>query len=114
MGWLVGYIVAAGTLNATLQVARGLTRGAGKLIEGRPREALGEAAGGLLAPLLQAADQYARLALDAYSAAAAIAGQGAGTDGDRAGLTGLDRCGRPPATAWATSADGVCGYTPRG
>jgi hypothetical protein len=78
MGWLVGYVVAVGTLNATLQVTRGLTRGAGKLIEGRPREALAEAAGGLLAPLLQAADQYARLALDAYGAACAIAGQEAG------------------------------------
>jgi hypothetical protein len=108
MSWLVGYVVAVGTLNATLQVARGLTRGAGKLIEGKPREALGEAAGGLLAPLLQAADQYARLALDAYGAASAIAGQGAGTDEDRAGRTGLDCCGRP-AAAWATSVDGLRG-----
>jgi hypothetical protein len=78
------------------------------LIEGRPREALAEAAGGLLAPLLQAADQYARLALDAYCAAAAIAGTGAEADEERAGREGLGHCGRPPA-AWATSADGVRG-----
>jgi hypothetical protein len=108
MGWLVGYVVAVGTLNATLQVTRGLTRGVGKLIEGKPREALGEAAGGLLAPLLQAADQYARLALDAFGAAAAIAGTEAGADEDPSGLAGLDRCGRP-AAAWATSADGLHG-----
>src|SRR5262249_52520922 len=104
MGWLVGYVVAVGTLNATLQVTRGLTRGVGKLIEGRPREALAEAAGGLLAPLFQAADQYARLALDAYGAAATIAGRGAGADEECAGRAGLDRCGRPPA--WATPAYG--------
>jgi len=45
------YLAVVGTFTASTQAMRGVVRGVGKLIEGQPREALGEVAGGLAAPL---------------------------------------------------------------
>jgi hypothetical protein len=58
------YLVVVGTFTATAQALRGVVRGAGKLIEGKPREALGEVAGGLVAPVKSAYPQACRLGED--------------------------------------------------
>jgi hypothetical protein len=58
------YLAVVGTFTATTQALRGVVRGAGKLIEGKPREALGEVAGGLVAPVKSAYAQTCRLGED--------------------------------------------------
>jgi hypothetical protein len=66
------YLVVVGTFTATAQALRGAVRGAGKLIEGKPREALGEVAGGLVAPARSAYNQALRLGEDVCRVAGAL------------------------------------------
>jgi hypothetical protein len=66
------YLVFAGSLTATTQAARGVIRGVGKLIEGQPRAALGEVAGGLLAPAKSAYTQVCRLGEDVCRTVSAL------------------------------------------
>jgi hypothetical protein len=54
MSFLTAYVVVAGTFTAGLQVARGVVRGAGKLIVGDTRGALAEVAAGAVAPVMSA------------------------------------------------------------
>jgi len=58
------YLAVVGTFTASTQAMRGVVRGVGKLIEGQPREALGEVAGGLAAPLKTAFNQVCHLGED--------------------------------------------------
>jgi len=58
------YLAVVGTFTASTQAMRGVVRGVGKLIEGQPREALGEISGGLVAPLKTAYSQAYRLGED--------------------------------------------------
>jgi len=66
------YLAVVGTFTATMQAMRGVVRGAGKLIEGQPREALGEIGGGLVAPLKTAYSQACRLGEDVCRTARAL------------------------------------------
>ncbi len=57
IGVLTTYLAVAGGIAAGAQVGRGITRGVLRLLHGDPRGALAEAAGGLAAPALTAANQ---------------------------------------------------------
>jgi hypothetical protein len=67
------YLAVVGTFTASTQAMRGVVRGMGKLIEGQPREALGEVAGGLAAPLKTAFNQVCHLGEDVCRAARVLA-----------------------------------------
>ena len=64
MHFVAAYLLLVGGFTAGVQVVRGTVRGVGKLIEGQHREALGEVAGGLVAPLKSAYTQVCRLGED--------------------------------------------------
>jgi len=66
------YLAVVGTFTASTQAMRGVVRGVGKLIEGQPREALGEVAGGLAAPLRTAFTQICHLGEDVCRTARAL------------------------------------------
>jgi hypothetical protein len=70
----VMYLVLTGTLSSGLQVARGLVRGAGKLLAGEPRPAASEVVGSLAAPVASACTQARLLVGDACAVAQAISG----------------------------------------
>src|ERR1700729_1566082 len=61
MGFFAVYLLAVGGGHPGAQVARGVVRGAGKLIDGEPRAALAEVAGGVVAPLVSAVSQFSKL-----------------------------------------------------
>jgi hypothetical protein len=66
------YLAVVGTFTASMQAMRGVVRGAGKLIEGQPRTALGEVAGGFLAPVKSAYTQACRLGEDVFRTVSAL------------------------------------------
>jgi hypothetical protein len=66
------YLVVVGSFTATAQALRGVVRGAGKLIEGKPREAVAEVAGGLLAPARSVYNQACCLGEDVFRVAATL------------------------------------------
>jgi hypothetical protein len=72
MSILTAYVVVAGTFTAGLQVARGVVRGAGKLIAGDTRGALAEVAAGAVAPVMSAYHQVCKLGEDVCRAAGAL------------------------------------------
>src|SRR4051812_41205225 len=59
---------------AGLRVGRGAAGGVARLVEGEPREALGEVAGGLLAPVASVVNQATLLGAEVCKAAMQIAG----------------------------------------
>jgi hypothetical protein len=69
---LAAYLVVAGGISASLQVARGMVRGTGRLLAGDPRGALGEVAGGLLAPAAQVYKEVGKRTIDVIVAAQAL------------------------------------------
>jgi hypothetical protein len=75
MSFLTAYVVVAGTFTAGVQVARGVVRGAGKLIAGDTRGALAEAAAGAVAPVMSVYDQVCKLGEDVCRAAGALVAQ---------------------------------------
>ena len=66
LGIIVAPLALVGSATAILQVARGLTRGVGKLAAGEPGAALVECAGGLSAPFVSFANQASRLVDDVF------------------------------------------------
>jgi hypothetical protein len=72
---LAGYLMLTGGVAAGLQVARGVVRGAGKLLKGEPQAALGEVVGGFLAPVQTIYVQGCRLVGDIAEVAGSIAGE---------------------------------------
>jgi hypothetical protein len=76
MSLFVSYVLIVGGLTASVQVVRGVVRGAGKLIEGEPKAALVEIAGGVMAPVASAVGQVCQLGEDVCRTAAAIAASG--------------------------------------
>jgi hypothetical protein len=72
MSFLTAYVVVAGTFTASLQVGRGVVRGAGKLIQGDTRGALAEVAAGAMAPVMSAYHQICELGEDVCRAAGAL------------------------------------------
>jgi hypothetical protein len=61
MEYFIRYLVVTGGVSAGLQVTRGLVRASGRLLQGEPRAALGEALGGLAAPALRVYTEAVRL-----------------------------------------------------
>ena len=76
MNLFAAYLLAVGGFTAGVQVARGVVRGAGKLIDGEPGAAFAEAAGGLVAPLFSAYAQVCKLGEDVWQVAGSLAGTG--------------------------------------
>jgi hypothetical protein len=74
MNLFAAYTLALGAFTAGTQVARGVVRGVGKLIEGNPRAALTEVAGGLAAPVAAAIGQVCKLGEDVCRAAGRLVG----------------------------------------
>ncbi len=73
IGVLSTYLAVAGGIAAGAQVGRGITRGAFRLLQGDPRGALAEAAGGLAAPALTAANQLYLLGQEVCLSAVVLA-----------------------------------------
>jgi hypothetical protein len=69
-------MAVVGGFTAAVQVARGVVRGASKLIEGEPGATLTEVAGGLAAPLRSAFHQVCKLGEDVCHAAGGMVGNG--------------------------------------
>jgi hypothetical protein len=106
MHFLAVYVAVVGGFTAAMQVARGVVRGASKLIEGEPRAALTEVAGGLAAPLRSAFHQVCKLGEDVCHAASGLTDEeDAGTPAARTQFP-LPSWGRPTAPA---TVDGVAG-----
>jgi hypothetical protein len=76
MGFFAAYLMAVGGFTAGVQVVRGVVRGAGKLIEGEPRTALAEMAGGMVAPLFSAYVQVCQLGEDVWRSVGALTESG--------------------------------------
>src|SRR5436190_12284100 len=72
MNLFAAYALVVGGFTAGVQIARGVVRGAGKLIEGEPRAALTEVVGGLAAPVAAAISQVCKLGEDVCHAAGAL------------------------------------------
>ena len=72
MGFFAAYAMVVGGFTAGVQMVRGVVRGAGKLIEGDPRGAVTEVAGGLVSPLVSACSQLCHLGADVCRSAAAL------------------------------------------
>ena len=96
MNILTGYLVIAGGLTAGLRVVRGVVRGTARALTGDARGALAEAAGGLVAPAVEAYREAGLLVTDALDAAQAL------TDGGD-----LETAAFPPRGAWAGRCNGV-------
>ncbi len=73
IGVLSTYVAVAGGIAAGAQVGRGITRGVFRLLQGDPRGALAEAAGGLAAPALTAANQLYLLGQEVCLSAVVLA-----------------------------------------
>ena len=71
--FLAGYLAITGAISAGLQVARGVVRGVGRLIEGDPRGAVVEVAGGLVAPVRTVYNEACKLGADVFAVAGGIA-----------------------------------------
>jgi hypothetical protein len=102
MNLFAAYTLALGAFTAGTQVARGVVRGVGKLIEGKPRAALTEVAGGLAAPVATAVQQVCKFGEDVCHAASCLVGDGEPAAPAR--LPGLSRM-----RSAAVGADGVAG-----
>jgi predicted ThiF/HesA family dinucleotide-utilizing enzyme len=76
MGLFVSYVLVVGGFTASVQVIRGVVRGAGKLIEGEPKAALVEVAGGVMAPVASAVGQACKLGADVCRTAGVLAVSG--------------------------------------
>jgi hypothetical protein len=74
MGLFTSYVFVAGSLSASAQIARGLVRGAGKLVQGDPKGALVEAAGGVIAPATSAVSQLFKLGSEVFEVASNLIG----------------------------------------
>jgi hypothetical protein len=70
------YLALVGGAAAAVQVSRGLVRGVGRLVQGEPREALAEVAGGLVAPVVSVVHQMTQLAGEVCCVAAALTDDG--------------------------------------
>jgi hypothetical protein len=75
-GMLTAYLLVVGGATAGVQAARGVVRGVGKLVQGEPREALAEVAGGLAAPVVSLVHQAAQLGGEVCLVAAALSDDG--------------------------------------
>jgi len=75
-GMIAAYMVIVGGATAGLEVARGMVRGVGKLIEGEPRQALAEVAGGLAAPFLSLVHQATQLGAEVCQVAGVLGADG--------------------------------------
>ncbi len=73
IGVLTTYLAVAGGIAAGAQVGRGITRGVFRLLHGDPRGALAEAAGGLAAPAVTAANQLYLLGQEVCLSAVVLA-----------------------------------------
>ncbi len=73
IGVLTTYLAVAGGIAAGTQVGRGITRGVLRLLHGDPRGALAEAAGGLAAPVVTAANQLYLLGQEVCLSAVVLA-----------------------------------------
>jgi hypothetical protein len=73
MGLFVSYVLVVGGFTASVQVIRGVVRGAGKLIEGEPKAALVEIAGGVMAPVASAVGQVYKLGEEVCRTAGVLA-----------------------------------------
>jgi predicted ThiF/HesA family dinucleotide-utilizing enzyme len=69
----VSYVLVVGGFTAGVQVIRGVVRGAGKLIEGEPKTALIEIAGGVMAPVASAVGQVYKLGAEVCRTAGVLA-----------------------------------------
>jgi len=76
LNFLAAYLAVVGGATAGLQAARGVVRGVGKLIEGEPRQALAEVAGGLLAPVVAFVHQATRLGAEVCEVAGVLGSEG--------------------------------------
>lgn len=64
----IAFVVWAGTVAASAQVASGLVRCAGKLVRGHPVDAFVQLADGLAGPITLACQEVSRLGKDVYEA----------------------------------------------
>ncbi len=64
MHFVLAYLAIAGGVSAGVQVIRGTVRGAGRVIQGEFRAALGEVVGGAVAPVVTAMQQLRGLGED--------------------------------------------------
>jgi len=76
LNFLAAYLAVVGGATAGLQAARGVVRGLGKLIEGEPRQALAEVAGGLAAPFLSLVHQATQLGAEVCQVAGVLGDDG--------------------------------------
>src|SRR3954453_16271158 len=76
MPLVVNYLCFAGCVHASLQATRGLVRGVCRVMEGDPRAAMAEVAGGLVAPARSVVVEAAKLGVDVLACAAALCGEG--------------------------------------
>jgi hypothetical protein len=72
IGLLVKYLAFSGGATAGTQVARGVVRGAKRLVRGDARGALAEVAGGLGSPLVAAMNQLSQLGSEVCRSASAL------------------------------------------
>ena len=73
---LAAYMVIVGGATAGLQAARGVVRGVGKLVEGEPRKALAEVAGGLAAPFVSLVCHATQLVAEVFEVAGVLGDDG--------------------------------------